>query len=69
VECGGRWRRDAFVVRALSSLVDLVNAQPGQVAPARRAELLAVLAGARERLRRGLLAAEGVDPDTGRPSA
>ena len=67
VEGGGDWHRDASTVRALRRILELEGAAPLWPMPEKnRAELAAVLAAARERLRRRLLLAEGLDPDTGR---
>ena len=65
----GDWHRDAWTVRALWRILALEDAAPAWPTPGDRAELVSALAAARERLRRRLLLAEGLDPRTGRPAA
>ena len=65
----GDWHRDAWTVRALRRILALEEAAPAWPTPGDRDELVAVLVTARERLRRRLLLAEGVDPRTGEPTA
>jgi hypothetical protein len=69
VESGGDWRMDIRTVRSLVCILELEDADPGRPMPERREDLVRVLMTARERLRRQLLLAEGVDPRTGRTGA
>jgi hypothetical protein len=69
VEGDGDWRRDAWVVRALRATLARGAAERGWVGPKNRDGLMAALLTARDKLRRRLLVAEGVDPETGRPIA
>lgn len=68
-ESAGPWLRDAWTVRALWRLLAREAGERGEMVPESREELVAVLWAARERLRRRLLVAEGVDLRTGRPVA
>jgi hypothetical protein len=63
----GDWRPDARAVGMLRVALASWGTHPARPAPERRRELAAVLATMQERLRRRLLHAEGLDPDTGRP--
>jgi hypothetical protein len=65
----GDWQRDARTVGLLRFALESRDTDPARPMPERREDLLAALAAARKRLRRRLLLAEGVDPDTGRPVA
>ena len=65
----GDWHQDAWTVRALRRILALEEAAPAWPPPGSREELVAVLVATRERLRRRLLVAEGVDPRTGRLAA
>jgi len=53
----------------LQLVLELRAADPGRPMPESHEELVVVLLTTRERLRRRLLLAEGVDPWTGRPGA
>ena len=65
----GGWHRDAQTVRALLHVIELGDGHADRSMPESRAGLVAVLTAARDRLRRRLLLAEGVDPSTGQPVA
>ena len=65
----GDWLGDARTVRALRRLLAQEGTGRGTTAPENRDELVAALLTARERLRRRLLVAEGIDPGTGQPGA
>ena len=60
---------DARTVRSLVRVLELADTDSGRPPPESREELIAALTAARERLRRRLLIAEGVDPRTGQPDA
>ncbi len=60
---------DARTVRSLGRVLGLEDADPGRPMPESREDLVRVLMTARERLRRRLLLAEGLDPRTGQPGA
>jgi hypothetical protein len=62
VEAGGDWRRDAWVVRRLWRALARGGVERG-LTPGGRDDLMAALLSARDRLRRQLLSAEGVDPE------
>jgi len=55
--------------RASRRILELEAATPVWPAPENHEKLVALLTAARERLRRRLLVAEGVDPRTGEPVA
>ena len=65
----GDWHRDVWTVRSLRLVLELGAADSGRPTPENHAELRAALMAVRERLRRRLLLAEGVDPRTGLPVA
>ncbi|HEY3036294.1 MAG TPA: hypothetical protein VGJ54_16760 [Streptosporangiaceae bacterium] len=69
MESGGDWIDDARTVRLLQLVLAQEAADPGRPMPEIREELAAVLRAARERLRRRLLVAEGLDPNTGQAGA
>jgi hypothetical protein len=56
-------------VRTLRFLLEEEAADPGPPIPGGHEEIVAFLAAARKRLRRHLLLAEGLDPDTGQLGA
>jgi hypothetical protein len=68
VESGG-WLDDDRTVRWLGRVLAEEAAERGWPMPESREELVTALMAARERLRRRLLLAEGLDPRTGRPGA
>jgi len=65
----GDWHRDARTVRALRHVLAPGADYLRRTMPASRGVMVAVLVAARERLRRRLLLAEGLDPRTGRLAA
>ena len=65
----GDWLDDVRTVRALARVLAEEAADRGWPVPETREEVVGVLWSARERLRRRLLLAEGLDPRTGRPIA
>jgi hypothetical protein len=65
----GDWRDDARTVRWLGRVLADEATARGWPMPESREELVTALMAVRERLRRRLLVAEGLDPDTGRPGA
>jgi hypothetical protein len=68
VEAGGDWRRDAWVVRKLWRALARGAVERGWAAPGGRDDLMAALLSVRDRLRRGLRVAEGVDPEPPGPA-
>jgi len=66
---GDGWLGDARTVRVLVHVLATEAGDQGSTVPASRGVMVAVLVAARERLRRRLLLAEGLDPRTGRLAA
>jgi len=69
VASGDDWLTDARTVRALARVLAEEAADRGWPMPGSREEVVGVMRAARERLRRRLLLAEGLDPRTGQLGA